>query len=151
MKSLEIELEELETKRTRLLITILVGYFIWDSTRILDLFILKETFPSYLSALLGFGWLIFFVGLVKLLRMGSKIKKSKIAQQVLNDEWIESNRLKAFKTGYMAVLGVQLIIIILSTVSVEISGLLSAEISKFVAVISVLISFLLLNKSEPND
>jgi len=152
MKALELEnrLEELEQMRSKWLFINLVGFVLWDGLRMIDLYILEELNPLG-QILLWSGWLIWTVGLVQLTRLGFKVKKTKMATQILNDEWIELSRLKSWRLAFLAVTLTQVAIIVLNLFSFQISGIFAAELSIFVAVVSALLAFLYFNQEPVNE
>lgn len=141
MKSLETQIEELETMRTRWLLVILLGFIFWDGFRIIDGHLVEGGIANSLQIIIWTGWLIWVIGLVQLTRVGLKVKKTKMASQILNDELVELTRLKSWRFALIAVVSTQVVIICAPLFSIEISGILSAELSIFVAVVSALSAF----------
>lgn len=151
MKNLQIKIEELEQKRSKWLIIGLIGFCIWDGLRIVDRYILSDHTYPILTGMLLLGWLIWSVGLIKILQIGKKLKHDKHVNQILNDELVELNRLKSWRFSLLMIGLTQVFIVITSFVT-NISGILAAELSIFVLVISAIGGFLYYNRdnSESN-
>ncbi len=129
----------------------LIGFCIWDSLRIAEAYFLDTPMNKLLAATMWFGWLVWTLGLVQLIRLGLKMKKTRLALQVLNDEFIQLNRLKAWRTAFIAVVVTQVVIIILTVSTTEISGILAAELSIFVSVAAATGAFLYYNRGVINE
>ena len=65
--------------------------------------------------------------------------------QILNDELIVVNQLKAWRLALVAVILTQVLIIAITLFAIEIPGILVAELSVFVSVVSVIGGFLYYN------
>lgn len=150
MNDLEEQLENLETSRANWLLINLIGFCIWDSLRIVDSYVLVAPTNPFLAATMWLGWLIWIVGLAQLTRLGLKMKRTRLALEVLNDEFIQLNRLKAWRAGFIGVVFTQIAIIIFTTFTTGISGILAAEISIFVSVTTAIAAFLFYNRSVSN-
>jgi len=150
MKTLEIQLEELEKMRAKWLLVNLVGFVFWDGFRIANNYLIEGGISTMLLIVYGLGWLTWVIGLVQLSRLSTKVKKTKLASQVLNDELVEFNRLKAWRVALFAVILTQVVVIVSNFLSVEVSGILSAEITVFVGVVSAITAFLYYDQSVAN-
>lgn len=148
MEKLQEELEGLEKWRTKWLFINLIGFCLWDGMRIAINYFLEASKNPILVAVMGLGWLLWILGLVQLLRFGAKARKTKQALQILNDELVTSNRLKAWRTGFLALSFTQVVIIVVTTLGMEVQGILAAEVSIFVAVTSAIGSFLYFNTEQ---
>ncbi len=142
MKALEKQIEDLEKMRISWLLINLIGFILWDGFRIIDGHLIDGGISNSLQIFLLLGWLIWIIGFVQLIRVGLKVKKTKLASQILNDELVELNRLKSWRLGLIVVVMTQAVVIFLSSISFDISGILSAEISIFIAVIAVISAFI---------
>ncbi|WP_109831463.1 hypothetical protein [Reichenbachiella versicolor] len=150
MKNLESQIEELEKMRTTWLLVFLIGFIFWDGFRIVTNHFPENKMVNYATTISLLGWLTWTLGLIQMFRMGYKVKKVKQAAQILNDELVELNRLKSWRIAFITVVLAQLAIMALSLLSFDISGILSAEISIFIAVTVALSAFIYYNKSIAN-
>ena len=138
------ELELLEKWRIKWMTINLLGFCIWDGLRIGTSHFWDK--PSLiLTIVMWIGWVIWVAGFVQLTRLSLKSKKTKQALEILNDELVEFNRLKAWRAALLMVGLLQVIIILLISFGIEISGLLAADLSIFVAVVSAIGGFLYYN------
>lgn len=142
MEMLQEQLESLEKWRTKWLYINLVGFCIWDGTRIAKNYLLEDSKHGILTIILLIGWLIWISGLFQLIRFSNKVKKTRQAMHILNDELTQFNRLKAWKTAFLIVCTAQILVIVTSSFITEISGIFVAELSIFLAVVSAIGSFL---------
>lgn len=97
-----------------------------------------------------FGWLIWIISLIQILRLGKEMKKNKQLLQILNDELIELNRFKTWRIALFAVGLTQVFIIILTSFIIEISGLFASELSIFIIVVFCIGGFLYFNIETSN-
>ncbi len=141
MTTVETQIEELEKMRSRWLLINLIGFVLWDGFRIFDSYLIEGGLATHFQIIYLFGWLTWTLGLVQLTRLGFKAKKVRQASQILNDELVELNRLKSWRLALFVVLITQVVIIALSFLSFDVSGILSAEISIFAAVTAALSAF----------
>jgi hypothetical protein len=142
MTTVETQIEELEKMRTRWLLVNLIGFVLWDGFRIIDSYLIEGGIATPFQIINLFGWLTWTLGLVQLTRLGFKAKKVRQASQILNDELVEIYRLKSWRLALFVVLLTQMVIIALSILSFDVSGILSAEISIFTAVTAALSAFI---------
>lgn len=145
MKTLQTQVEALEQKRSKWLVVNLIGFCIWDGARIIDSYILDKQYNTILTGIILLGGLFWMISLIQILRLGYEMKKDKQVLQVLIDELIQLNRFKAWRIALVAVGLAQVFIILLASFVTEVSGILAAEVSIFVLVISALGGFLYYN------
>lgn len=146
MENLQTQVEELEQKRSKWLILNLIGFCVWDGSRIIQNY-LMDNHPA-LTLITLLGWLIWVVSLVQILRLGKKISADRHVFQILNDELIELTRFKSWRAALVAVTITQGFIILLTSFVTEVSALFAAELTIFVAVLSSIGSFLYYNSQD---
>jgi len=148
MRNLEKQVEVLEQKRSKWLLIGLIGFSIWDGSRIINAYLLDNYTSPIFTGLMLLGWLTWTVGLIKIIRLGKEMKRNKLFAQILNDELIELNRSKAWRASLIMV-GLTQVLIMLTTLFVtEISGILAAELSIFVLCTSAVAGFIYFNKES---
>lgn len=147
MNALVTEIETLEKMRTRWLLVNLIGFIIWDGFRMMDSYVISGGISNTYQIILIIGWLIWVLGFVQLTRLGMKAKKTKMALQILNDEMVTATRFKTWRLALIAVVLTQVFIVALSFGSIEISGVLAAELTIFVAVVSAIGSFIFFDRN----
>ncbi len=140
MSEIYINIEKLESKRTKYLRLNLIGFVIWAGLRIVDNYILSGSNPVLLAAL-AVGCIIWIVSLLQILRLGSKVKKNKEAQAIFNDELIIQHRLKAWKFGFICVILTQVVLILSHLLFSNFSGQMAAEITVFVGITAAVGAF----------
>lgn len=148
MVILEQQLEEFETGRTKWLTINLIGFFIWDALRITNSYLLDGSSNAILMSAMLLGCIIWLASLIQLIRLGLKVSKSKKALQIFNDELISINRQKTWGVALFAVCMVQVAIMLITTFGTEISGIMAAELSIFVGIISIIGGFLYYNRDS---
>lgn len=146
----ETQIAYLEKMRTRWLLIVLIGFVLWDAFRIMDSYIIEGETAFHFKIVYFFGWLTWVLGVIQLTRLGIKANKVRQATQILNDELVKIYRLKSWRLALFVVLLTQVVILSLSMFSLNISGILSAEISIFTAVTAALSAFIYYEKST-ND
>lgn len=150
MKTLESQIEELETMRIRWLLVNLIGFILWDGFRVIDRYLIDGGLSGPMQIFTFLGWLLWVISFIQLIRLGNKVKKTKLASEILNDELVELSRLKSFQIAFGCVVIMQVVIIGISSVSFEISGALSAELSIFTAVVTAISAFIYFDKQMAN-
>ncbi len=150
MSTLTSELEALEKMRSQWLLINLIGFMIWDGFRILDNYLITGGLSNTFQIVLIVGWLIWTLGFIQLTRLGFRAKKTKVALEVLNDELVEHSRLRSWRFALIAVVLTQVIIMLLSFGSIEISGILAAELSLYVVVVSAIAGFVYFDRYPAN-
>lgn len=139
--------EKLEQERSKWLLLCLLGFILWDSIRILHGYIL-QTLPDMLMIPLELlGGLLWMISLVQIFRLGKRIHSNPLLQRMLNDELVRSNRMNAWKTGFIVVLGTQAALLVVHMFH-PFSAALGAEISIFLGVVSSIAAFISLNKAH---
>ena len=146
MQALETQIEELEKKRDRWLAINLIGFIVWDGFRIMDNYLIEGGVNNTLEFIYFLGWITWIIGLIQMFRLGYSVKKTHLASQVLNDEWVEFIRLKSWRLAFIMIVLIQIVIIGLQIFTVSVSGILSAELTLFVAVVSAIAAFIYYNK-----
>lgn len=149
MEKLQTQVEVLEQTRAKWLFLNLIGFCIWDGLRIIENYLLERTNPV-ITGIMIFGWLIWIISLIQILRLGKEMKKNKQLLQILNDELIELNRFKTWRIALFAVGLTQVFIIILTSFVTEISGLFASELSIFIIVVFCIGGFLYFNIETSN-
>ena len=150
METLEKQIDEFEKKRISWLLVNLIGFILWDGFRIIENYLINGKVNPLFQLFIFLGWLIWVLGFVQLVRLSKKVRKIKQAQQILNDELVELNRLKSLRFALIVVALVQVSIIALSVFAVDITGVLAAEVSVFAVVTSVLSAFVYYDKRLAN-
>ncbi len=148
MKNLTQQIEDLESKRIKWLSINLAGFCIWDSLRITTNHLLDISDAPLLTGIMLLGWLIWIIGLVQIIRLSSKVRKTRLALEIMNDELFKINLLKAFRTALVTVIVAQLAIILITTFITHLSGIFVAEISVFISVTTVIGAFLYFNRDR---
>lgn len=149
MEKLQTQVEVLEQTRAKWLFLNLIGFCIWDGLRIIENYLLERTNPV-ITGIMIFGWLIWIISLIQILRLGKEMKKNKQLLQILNDELIELNRFKTWRIALFAVGLTQVFIIILTSFVTKISGLFASELSIFIIVVFCIGGFLYFNIETSN-
>jgi hypothetical protein len=138
-------IEKLEKSRYNLLTWTTIGWGIWYGT-----FILKDVIDN--SAIIQiafwvglFGWIIFIINLIKVLKLQRELKWDPKAREALNDELHQLNLHKSYQFGFWMVLWVTVVFVAL-TPFVQISSQLVSKIILYFAVLSFLIAGLIYNR-----
>ncbi len=138
-------IEKLDKARYNLLKWLTVGWTIsFGGFIIKDLTGNKLIFE--LLILFGlFGWILFFVSLIRFLRLGKIVNSDSNLKNALNDELMIYNRNKSFSVGFWTYSILVTIFFVLS-IFIDISALIVSEITLYIGTISVLISSLIYNR-----
>ncbi len=148
METSQQNIELAEQKRSKWLIINLIGFFIWDGLRIIDSYILINQPKQIITGAILLGATIWIVSLIQLMKFGKSIKNNRQVMQILNDELMELNRLKTWRFALLSLVLTQVVIIGFSLLSNSITGLLAAELSIFVTVLSSIGGFLYFNSEQ---
>jgi hypothetical protein len=138
-------IEKLEKSRYNLLKWTTIGWGIWYGT-----FILKDVIDNtaiiQIALWVGlFGWIIFIINLIKVLKLQRELKLDKKTRAALNDELHQLNLHKSYQFGFWVVLSVTVVFVAL-TPFMQISSQLVAKIILYFAVLSFLIAGLIYNR-----
>jgi hypothetical protein len=139
-------IEQLDKTRFHLVKWLTIGWGIWFGSYILkDIVGSKLVFLDILVGLVGFvGFILFFVYLQKYLRLGSKIKHSRL-NRALNNEMHEQYKAKAFLWGFKTMLCTISIFFAISCFY-TIPAKVVCEVTLYFGVLSALIAGLIYNK-----
>ena len=139
-------IEKLDNARYCLLKWITVGWAVWFGTYILrDLINSELIILDLLIVFVGsIGFVVFIVNLQKYIRLGSKVKNSRLNGALNN----EMHQIYKYKAAYVGVKVVLAAIILFFTVSLfyQIPAKLVCELTLYSGVLSMLISGLIYNR-----
>ena len=139
-------IEKLDNARYSLLKWITVGWAVWFGAYILRDFINSELIIlDFLIVFVGsIGFVVFIVNLQKYIRLGSKVKNSRL-NGALNNEMHQIYKYKAAYNGVKVVLSTIILFFVL-TLFYPISARLVCELTLYSGVLSILISGLIYNR-----
>jgi len=139
-------IEKLDKTRYNLLKWLTVGWAVWFGTYILkDLINSEFIILDFLLGLVGLiGFVFFAVNLQKYIRLGSKVKNSRLRDALNN----EMNQIYKYKSAYIGVKVLLASIALFFVVSIfyPISAKLVCELTLYSGVLSILISGLIYNR-----
>jgi hypothetical protein len=138
-------IEKLEKSRYNLLTWTTIGWGIWYGTFILKDLIDNSTIIQIAFWVGLFGWIIFIINLIKVLKLQRELKWDPKAREALNDELHQLNLHKSYQFGFWMVLWVTVVFVAL-TPFVQISSQLVTKIILYFAVLSFLIAGLIYNR-----
>jgi hypothetical protein len=139
-------IEKLDRVRYNLLKWFAFGWALWYGA-----FILKDVVQSmfvigvFLAVGLA-GWIIWTINMIRFYRLGKIVSQDEVLKEALNDELHQFNTARSYKAGYTLTIFTIALFVGLSTFF-TIPTLLAFQITLYVSVLSVLISFLIFNKN----
>lgn len=138
-------IEKLDKSRYNLIKWFTIGWTIWFGG-----FILKDLISNILILgliiLIGlFGWIIFSVNLLRLIKMGKIVNSDSNLKNALNDELMLHNRNKSFTVGYWT-FSILVCIFLALSMFIDISSLIVCEITLYIGTLSMLLSSLIFNR-----
>tara|TARA_R110000868_G_scaffold410693_4_gene699815 strand:- start:51213 stop:51647 length:435 start_codon:yes stop_codon:yes gene_type:complete len=138
-------IEKLDASRYKMILWFTIGWGGWFGAFIAkDL--ITNTFTIGVLSIFGFvGWALWFVNLLRLIKLGNLIKSDNHLKKALTDELLIHNRDKSIATGFWTFLILTVLFLGLSTFT-DISALLVCEAMLFIGVLSTLISSLIYYK-----
>ncbi|MES2731462.1 MAG: hypothetical protein V4714_06925 [Bacteroidota bacterium] len=137
--------ERWEGDRIKWIKWMLLGFMLWDGARISEKYLFPGQYEFVLAPMIAIGTIIWMVGMLKLSQLSKLLKKNKQLNIILNDEMIVLHRLKAFTTGFYALVATQVLIQFISY-SHPFSSILAADISIFVGVVSAGVAFIVYHR-----
>jgi len=140
-------IEQLDKSRYNLIQWLTVGWAAWFGTFIIKDLIKHELIVvQFTTGFIGFiGFILFVVNLQKYLRLGSKIKNSRL-REALNNELHQLYKYKSAYWGLFIILGT-ISVFFITSLFYNISALIVCEITLYLGVLSILIAGLIYNKN----
>ena len=138
-------IEKLDKSRYNLLKWFTVGWTIWFGGFILKDLISNKLILGLIILIGLFGWIIFFVSLIRFRKLGKIVNSDSDLKNALNDELMIHNRNKSFSIGYWTY-SILIGIFFVLSIFTDISALIVCEITLYIGTISILVSSLIYNR-----
>lgn len=138
-------IEKLDKSRYNLLKWFTIGWTIWFGGFILKDLISNKLILGLIILIGLFGWIIFFVSLIRFRKLGKIVNSDNDLKNALNDELMLHNRNKSFTVGYWTLI-ILICIFFLLSVFINISSLIVCEITLYIGILSTLVSSLIYNR-----
>lgn len=142
--------EQLEKKRLKYLKINLIGFIIWYPSLIANThdvaFHVIGTGMLVISNLIGF--ILWAWSLRKITSLGKMLKSNKLMLEILGDEFFKENQKKSFRMALIAIGVSQIVFILWTTLSGDISGRLVAELGILILVTAHVGSFIFYQGKE---
>lgn len=104
---MEMSVEQLVEERRKVLMLCLVGTVLWQAGAILRHVLPHQENSGVLHLVETVGWVLFGWGMWRLTRLGKAMKGRPSVFAAFNDEWVEQNRLFAWRSAMSAMLILQ--------------------------------------------
>lgn len=151
MKNLTETSDNLEKQRLKLLRFSLIGFTLWYTSSIVQRYWQSALSPTLITMLLVcffFGIIIWCWVFMTMFKKGKSLRQNKLLTQMLSDELFEKNRDKAFKLGFITIVVIQSLFLLITTIGIDMSGGLVAELNILIAVIAFQGSFIFYHGRE---
>lgn len=138
-------IEKLDKSRYNLLKWFTIGWIIWFGGFIFKDLISNKLILGLIILIGLFGWIIFFVSLIRFRKLGKIVNSDSDLKNALNDELMLHNRNKSFTVGYWTLI-ILICIFFLLSIFINISSLIVCEITLYIGILSTLVSSLIYNR-----
>jgi hypothetical protein len=140
-------IEKYDRSRINLLIGAAISWSIYEGIFIFKHMFESATIQNILKIIALVAFAVFLFTLARIVQIKRLMKKNPELKNALENEWVIQNRKKGYTIGFWTML-ISLVIGLYVVLLTKISPELIIELVLFIGVLSLMISFIILNKRE---